>query len=422
MRERILVIGNGMASVRFAEALVQHAPARFDLTIVGAEPQPGYNRVLLSALLAQDVVQSDIVLRDHAWYESNGIRLIGGDAVSVIDASAKTASLQSGQRLAFDHCIFATGSHAIRLPIGGMDKPGVVTFRDLTDVAAMMEAAVAGQKVAVIGGGLLGIEAAYGLAKRGADVTLVHVMDRLMERQLDAAAAANVRKALIRRGVKVMLQKQTESILGEAAVTGLAFADGTSIEADMIVCAVGIRPNADLARASGLAVGRGILVNDAMASSLNGFYAIGECAEHQGVVYGLVEPAYAQAEVLAKRLAGEQTEFQSMVLATNLKVSGLPVFSAGDFMGGGSASGGTTETSGSQTVTLEDRKTRSYRKLVLRDNRLVGCVLVGEADDALWYLDLIRRGTDVSSARRLLIHGRAFAESALAQSGQSQAA
>jgi nitrite reductase (NADH) large subunit len=185
----------------------------------------------------------------------------------------------------------------------------------------------------------------------------------------------------------------------------------------MIVCAVGIRPNADLAKASGLAVGRGILVNDAMASNLDGFYAIGECAEHRGVVYGLVEPAYAQAEVLAKWLAGETAAFQSMVLATNLKVSGLPVFSAGDFMGGAA-----TETSDAQTVTLEDRKTRSYRKLVLRDNRLVGCVLVGEADDALWYLDLIRSGTDISSARRLLIHGRAFAESALAQSSQSQAA
>jgi nitrite reductase (NADH) large subunit len=414
MREQVLVVGNGMASVRFAETLMQCAPGRYDLTIVGAELQVGYNRVLLSALLAQDVAQKDIVLRDHAWYEDRGIRLISGDAVSTLDASAKTACLQSGRHVAFDQCIFATGSHAIRLPINGMDKQGVLTFRDLADVAAMAEAAVAGRKIAVIGGGLLGIEAAYGLAKCGADVTLVHVMDRLMERQLDAAAADLVRKALIRRGVKVMLQKQTESVLGETAATGLAFVDGTSIEADMIVCAVGIRPNADLAKAAGLAVGRGILVDDTMAASLDGFHAIGECAEHQGIVYGLVEPAYAQAEALARRMAGEQTLFQSMVLATNLKVSGLPVFSAGDFMGG--------DADGLQTVTLQDRKTRSYRKLVLRDTCLVGCVLVGETEDALWYLELIRSGADISSARRLLIHGRAFAESALAQPVALQAA
>jgi nitrite reductase (NADH) large subunit len=412
MRQRLLIIGNGMASVRLVESLVRTAPERFAITVVGAEPQPGYNRVLLSALLAQDVSAEDVILRDRAWYEGNGIRLISGDPVSTVSAEDKTAILTSGDMISFDQCVFATGSHPIRLPIPGMDKSGVITFRDLPDVAAMEEAALAKRRVAVIGGGLLGIEAAYGLARRGAEVTLVHVMDRLMERQLDAPAAALVAKALGKRGVTVLLSKQTLSVTGDAHATGLAFADGTSLEADMIVCAVGIRPNADLAKAAGLAVNRGIITDNSMTASLAGFHAIGECAEHGGVAYGLVEPAYAQAEALTQHLAGEAGVFTGMVLATNLKVSGLPVFSAGHFMGG----------EGLQSVTLQVRKTGTYRKLVFDGTRLAGCVLVGEADDALWYLDLIRRGVDVSAARRHLIHGRDFAEAALGEPGLLEAA
>jgi nitrite reductase (NADH) large subunit len=403
MQERLLVIGNGMASVRLVETLVRLAPGRFSITVIGAELQPGYNRVLLSALLAADVAEEDVILRDRAWYEANGIRLISGDPVLAVSVAGRMAGLASGEAIAFDACVFATGSHAIRLPIPGMDKEGVITFRDLPDVAAMEEAAVSKRRVAVIGGGLLGIEAAYGLAKRGADVTLVHVMDMLMERQLDAPAAALVRKALARKGVKVLLKKQTASVTGDASATGLAFADGAVLDADLVVCAVGIRPNADLARAAGLAVNRGIVIDDGMAANAPGFYAIGECAEHGGVAYGLVEPAYAQAEALARRLIGEKAGFEGMVLATNLKVSGLPVFSAGQFMGGEDL----------QSATLHDTRTGTYRKLVFDGSRLVGCVLVGEADDALWYLDLIRGCIDITPARRLLIHGRGFAEGAL---------
>jgi nitrite reductase (NADH) large subunit len=412
MRQRLLIIGNGMASVRLVETLVRIAPEQFTITVVGAEAQPGYNRVLLSALLAQDVSAEDVILRDHAWYESHNIRLISGDAVSTVSAEDKFATLASGDVISFDQCVFATGSHPIRLPMPGMDKPGVITFRDLPDVAVMEQAALAKRRVAVIGGGLLGIEAAYGLARRGAEVTLVHVMDRLMERQLDAPAAALVAKALEHKGVTVLLSRQTLSVVGDTHATGLAFADGTSLEADMVVCAVGIRPNADLAKAVGLAVNRGIIVNDGMATSLDGFHAIGECAEHGGIAYGLVEPAYAQAEALARRLIGETGAFTGMVLATNLKVSGLPVFSAGNFLGG----------DGLHSVTLQVRKTGTYRKLVFDGTKLAGCVLVGETDDALWYLDLIRRGIDVSSARRHLIHGRDFAELALGEPGLLEAA
>jgi nitrite reductase (NADH) large subunit len=405
---RLLVVGNGMASVRLVEQLVRRAPGRHDITVVGAEPAPGYNRVLLSALLARDVSGSEIILRDRDWYAANGVRLVTGAAVMTLDSGNRTAVLATGETIPFDDCVLATGSNPIKLPVPGMDKDGVIAFRDLPDVATMEAAAADKRRVAVIGGGLLGVEAAYGLARCGADVTLVHVMDRLMERQLDAPAAELLRKALGRRGVKVLLKRRTVAVTGDSRADGLAFADGGHLSAELVVCAVGIRPNADLAKAAGLAVNRGIVIDDHMAASLPGFHAVGECAEHRGVAYGLVEPAYAQAEALARRLCGEAAGFEGMTLATNLKVSGLPVFSAGALMGGETL----------HEATLTDYGRGRYRKLVFDGRRLVGCVLVGEADDALWYLDLIRRGVDVGAARGLLIHGRAFCENALSHTGQ----
>jgi nitrite reductase (NADH) large subunit len=405
VKEKLLIVGNGMASVRLVEALVRQAPEAFDITVVGSEQRAGYNRVLLSALLAKDVTEDEIILKDRAWYQAWNVHLISGDAVVSIDPLERSAVLTSGMMIPFNHCVFATGSHPIRLPIQGMNKPGVITFRDLDDVEVMENAAASHKKVAVIGGGLLGIEAAYGLAKRGADVTLVHVMDRLMERQLDAPAALLLKQAMRRKGVKVLLEKKTVAVSGDAVATGLIFDDAVRLEADLVICAVGIKPNADLAKATGLTVNRGIVVDDAMATSVHGFYAIGECAEHQGIAYGLVEPAYAQAEVLAANLIGHSRIFETMVLSTNLKVSGLPVFSAGAFIGG----------ENTHAITLQDRKTGAYRKLVLEGDRLTGCVLVGETEDALWYLDLIRKGVDISAARQSLIHGRTYAEAALGQ-------
>jgi nitrite reductase (NADH) large subunit len=409
---RLLIIGNGMASVRLVEALTRAGAPPFHITVVGAETEPGYNRVLLSALLARDVSRADCELRPRTWYAERGVDLVTGEMVTGIDLGARKATLGSGARIGFDECVFATGSDPIKLPTPGIDLPGVITFRDLRDVAAMEAAATGKRKVAVIGGGLLGIEAAYGLAKLGADVTLIHVMDRLMERQLDAPAARMLKRAIERKGVKVLLEKQTASITGETAATGLAFADGSSLDADLIVCAVGIRPNAALAKAAGLAVNRGIVVDDAMAASAAGFHAIGECAEHRGVAYGLVEPAYAQAEALAARLLGRARSFEGMVLATNLKVSGVPVFSAGNFLGA----------DGTQDAVLEDRPAGVYRKLVFAGDRLVGCVLIGDADDALWYLDLIREGRDITAARADLLHGRAYAEPALSRENLAKAA
>ncbi|MGL4241172.1 MAG: NAD(P)/FAD-dependent oxidoreductase, partial [Beijerinckiaceae bacterium] len=328
-----------------------------------------------------------------------GVRLVTGDPVASVDIDRKMATLASGEVIAFDQCAFATGSQPVRLPLPGADLPGVLAFRDLDDVAEMEVAAAASGRVAVIGGGLLGIEAAYGLAKRGADVTLVHVMPSLMERQLDARAAAVLKLQIERRGVKVMLERQTLRILGDSKVEGLAFADGSTLEADLIVFAVGIRPNAAIAKAAGLPVGRGIVVDDRLQVGVAGFHAIGECAEHRGQVYGLVEPAYQQAAVLAATLCGEAAAYAGTLMATNLKVSGVPVFSAGDFAGG----------DGAEEIVAEDRGAGLYKKLVIRDGRLAGVVLVGEADDALWYLDLIRTDCDVSGLRRGLLFGASFA-------------
>jgi len=308
--------------------------------------------------------------------------------------------------------VLATGSHPIRLPLPGMDKTGVIAFRDLNDVAAMEAMAAGRQAVAVIGGGLLGIEAAYGLARRGANVTLVHVMDRLMERQLDAGAAALLKRALERRGIRVMLNAATQAVEGGEHATGLRFADGTVLEAAQVVCAVGIRPNIDLAARAGLGIKRGVLVNDHLETSAAHVFALGECAEHRETVYGLVEPAYAQADILARRLSGEDASFAPMVLSTNLKVSGVPVFSAGDFEAAAPA----------EAVTLRDPHNGVYRKIVMREDRLIGCILVGDTSDGLWYLDLMRRGVNIGAARRSLIHGRGFAEKALSGAIKNRAA
>lgn len=410
--KRLLVIGNGMASVRLMETIVKLAPGHFDITIAGREAAPGYNRVLLSALLAGDVDEDGLTLRRADWYAAQGVKLLTGDAVAALDTTRRVATTESGRIIPFDICVLATGSHPVSLPLPGMNKQGVIAFRTLQDVAMMESAASRGDKVAVIGGGLLGIEAAYGLASRGAKVTLAHVVDRLMERQLDASAAALLRRALERRGIRILLNASTQAIEGEEHAEGLRFADGSFVEASQIVCAVGVRPNVDLAASAGLDVKRGVLVDDGLETSCPDVFAIGECAEHANTVYGLVEPAYAQADVLARRLTGEAASFSKMTLATNLKVSGVPVFSAGDF----------DAVEGSQTIVLRDSLRGVYRKLVLREDRLIGCILVGDTADALWYRDLLRSGADVSAARRMLIHGRAFAEPLLARNALVEAA
>jgi nitrite reductase (NADH) large subunit len=392
------VVGGGMAALRLIEEIAAVCPGRFETVLVGKEPHPPYNRVLLSSLLAGDAERADIELRPAEWLADTGAELICGDAAIELRPAEREVTLASGTRLAYDRLVLATGSNAIRLALPGAGLAGVATFRDLADVSAL-QAAAPGARAVVIGGGLLGIEAAYGLARRGLDVTLIHIMPRLMERQLDATGAALLRTAIEKLGVDVLLEADTAAIEGDGKAERVRLKDGRVIAAGLVVMAAGVRPESALARSGGLKVGRGILVDDTLKTSAPSIFAIGECAEHRGACYGLVEPAYAQAKTLAHHLAGLPARYEGSLLATNLKVSGVPVFSMGDFAG-----------EDAEAIVLEDQGAATYRKLVLREGRLAGAVLVGDTTDALWYRDLMCAGTPIAPLRDRLIFGRALAE------------
>ena len=390
MKERLVVVGNGMASLRFLARRTERAPGRFDVTVVGAEPVAAYNRVLLSSLLGGEVDEAACGFRLLPWYEEHGIRLITGAPVTQIDRENRLAIVGESQVLPFDTLVLAIGSLPIRLPLPGGDLPGVVTFRDLADVAAIRKAAVEHAKAVVIGGGLLGLEAAVGLARLGVDTTLLHVMDRVMERQLDHAAARIVKTAMEARGVRMRLSANTAAIEGDGRVERLRLKDDTVIPADLVVMSVGIKPSTALAQACGLALGRGITVDDRMATSDPRIFALGECAEHRGIAYGLVEPAYEQAEVLARHLVGEEAAYTGTSLATSLKVSGLPVFSAGVV--------DTPE--GADAVVMHDAGLGLYRKLTIQDGRLTGAVFVGDIAEQARCKDLIRTGAPLQPGDR----------------------
>lgn len=400
-KPRLLVIGNGMASLRFLEEVVAIAPGKFDITVAGEEPQPAYNRVLLSPILAGEIEPEQVPLKPRGWYQDHGVRLLTGTSVERLDAGLKIATIAEGETIAFDTCVLATGSNAIKLPVPGKDLEGVEVFRTLADVPRLTRAAQGGEHVVVIGGGLLGIEAAYGLKRSGANVTLLHLMDRLMERQLDAEGAGLLKTAIEARGISVLLQADTEQIEDEPHARVVCLKDGRRIRASLVIMAIGIKPNARLPAAAGIATGRGVIVSDDMQTNVAGIYAIGECAEHDGVVYGLVEPVYEQARVAAHVICGRAASFSRMTLATNLKVSGLPVFSAGDVDG-----------RGCEHIIWRDCPGGSYRKFAIRDDRLTGAVLVGDTSDALWYRDLIRDGADITKLRTGLAFGRTCAEAA----------
>ena len=398
---KLLVIGNGMASLRFLEEIVALAPDRFDITVAGEEPEPAYNRVLLSPLLSREIDTDGIAMKPRAWYAANGITLITGVKVTAVDTEQRTAKLADGRSLSFDSCVFATGSSPIRLPIPGSELAGVQVFRSVADIGRLLPAAHRGEMAIVIGGGLLGFEAAYGLQRAGAKVTLLHLMDRLMERQLDATAAAVLKIALEAKGITVCLSAETARIEGQTSVEKIVLLDGREIPTSLVVMAAGIRPNAALAAEANIATKRGIIVDDQMQTNVPGIYAIGECAEHQGTVYGLVEPAYEHARIAAHSICGAPAQYTGTVLATNLKVSGVPVFSAGDFEG-----------AEREHIVWNDCANGSYRKFVIRENLLTGVVLIGDTTDALWYRDLIRSGEPIAKFRSTLAFGRGYAEAA----------
>jgi nitrite reductase (NADH) large subunit len=400
MSEPLVIVGNGMAAARLCENLAKRALGRYAIALIGEEPQLAYNRVLLSAVLAGDVPANEISLQSASWWRDRGVTLCYGVGATAADLSAHSVTLADGKKLKFSKLVFATGSRPVRLPIPGADLPGIRTFRDMADVQSISRAACRSTRVVVIGGGLLGIEAAYGLAKAGAAVTLVHLMDRLMERQLDPRAAAMLKRAVEAKGIDVRLNLGTTRFAGDGRVEAVHFNDGSMLAADMVVVAVGIKPNTELAAGAGLAVNRGIVVDDHLATSKADVYAIGECAEHRGICYGLVEPVNEQAHVLAERLSGRGAGYGGSVNATNLKVSGVHVFSAGDFLG----------QPGTESIVLADTGLSIYRKLVIAGDRLLGAILYGDTSDALWYLELIRSGAPVESFRADLAFGRAMAE------------
>jgi nitrite reductase (NADH) large subunit len=403
MGEPLVVIGNGMAAARFVEELAKRALGRHAVAVIGEEPRLAYNRVLLSALLAREVGVSEIELKPALWWRERGVTLRYGMRATAVDPTARKVRLSSGTQLPFSKLVFATGSRPIKLAIPGMELPGVLTFRDIDDVDTIAKAA--GARVVVIGGGLLGLEAAHGLAKARAQVTVVHLMDRLMERQLDERAARMLRRTVEAKGIAVRLEAETARIIGNGRVEAVELRDGSTIPADAVVVAVGIRANVELARTAGLKVNRGIAVDDHLETSVTGLHAIGECAEHRGCCYGLVQPAYEQAQVLARRLAGENATYPGSVLTTNLKVAGVNVFSAGDFL---------ATTAGADEIVLNDPGVGLYKKLVIADGRLIGAVLFGDIADGPWYLELIRSRSSVERLRDALAFGRELASRAAA--------
>ena len=394
-KPHLIVIGNGMAGCRAVEELLARDPARFRITIIGAERQVNYNRIMLSSVLAGEKAFADIVINDADWYAAHGITLIAGDPVDAIDRRRKLVTTRSGRSEAYDKLILATGSDPVIIPVPGSDLPGVATFRDMDDIDRMLRAAAAGGDAVVIGGGLLGLEAAHGLALRGMKVTVLHLMPTLMERQLDEAAGWLLKAALEARGQTILTGADTAEIFGPGKVAGVRLRDGREIPAALVVMAVGIRPNVALARAAGLAVGRGIHVDDDLVTSDPDVLAVGECAEHRGQVYGLVAPLWEMCRSLADALVGTPSGYTGSDTATSLKVSGIDVFSAGDLAGG----------AGCEDIVMRDAARGIYKRVVLRDDRVVGAVLCGDARDGGWYFDLLKRRTDVTAIRDTLIFG-----------------
>ena len=400
IRRRLVVIGNGMAGMRTVEELLQLAPERYDITVFGAEPHVNYNRILLSPVLAGEKREEEIVLHSLEWYAEHRVTLHAGDPAVHIDRRRRIVRSRKGVELPYDRLLIATGSKPIILPVPGAQLTGVVTFRDLADVATMLEAARTFRKAVVIGGGLLGLEAANALSLRGMQVTVVHLVGSLMERQLDEAASALLRESLEARGLQFHMPAKTTAILGEQRVTGVRFDDGAQIEADLVVMAAGVRPNVELASQAGLRCERGVLVDDTLQTFDPSVYAVGECVQHRNSTFGLVAPLWEQARVCAVHLAEMgMSRYHTTLTATQLKVTGIDLYSAGDF----SASAGT------EVLVMRDKRRGIYKRLVIRDNRLRGAVLYGDATDGAWYFDLMTGGQDIGKFREHLLFGPSLA-------------
>ncbi len=398
MKQNLIVIGAGMASGRALEQLFAAAPDAYDVTLFNAEPRGNYDRIMLSPVLAGDKTYEDIIIHDSQWYADNNVTCRFGEKIVAIDRVVKTVTADNGDVLPYDKLVFGTGSNPFIIPLPGHDLDGVIAYRDLEDTQLMM-AKGKGDKVVVIGGGLLGLEAAAGMAAHGVDVTVVHIMGHLMERQLDEAAGYLLKKSLEEKGITVLCGANSKEIKGtDGKVSALMLDDGTELPCDLLVMAVGIRPNIALATEAGLATGRGIHVDDQMLTSDENILGVGECVEHDGAVFGLVAPLYDQAKVVAKTLLGEEAKFTQKTLSTKLKVTGCDLFSAGDF----------AEGPGREDIVFRDPARGVYKRLVIEGDKIIGAVMYGDTADGSWFFQMIKDGTEISDMRETLIFGPSY--------------
>ena len=396
---RLVMVGNGMAGVRTIEELLKLAPDLYEITIFGAEPHPNYNRILLSPVLAGEQTLDEIVLNPFDWYHEHGITLHAGKKVVEVDRIRRVVRAEDGTEAPYDRLLLCTGSNPFMLPVPGKDLKGVIAYRDISDTNTMIETAATHRNAVVIGGGLLGLEAANGLMLRGMSVTVVHVAPWLMERQLDDVAGRLLQKSLSERGLKFLIGAQTQELVGgeDGRVKAIRFKDGSEQPADLVVMAVGIRPNTELAEKMGLLVNRGIVVNDTLQTVTDArIYSVGECAAHRGTAYGLVAPLFEQAKVAANHLAELGIgRYQGSLTSTKLKVTGIDLFSAGEFMGG----------EGTEEIVMSDPYAGVYKKLVIRDDKLIGACLYGDTVDGSWYFKLLRDGRSIADIRDKLMFG-----------------
>ncbi len=408
MRQRLVVIGNGMAGMKAVEEVLATAPEHFQITVFGAEPHGNYNRIMLSSVLCGDKNIDEIMINTRQWYLDNNITLYAGQdkAVVDIDRAKRCVMAKDGTRADYDRLLIATGSKPFLLPVPGNDLDGVLAFRDIRDVKQMLDYADNHRHAVVLGGGLLGLEAASGLVERGMDVTVVHHHKVLLNRQLDIEAAKMLQAELQSRGVKFKMPAKTEALLdnGEGHIEGVRFEDGSELPCDMFVMAIGVRPNMALAERVGLHCERGIVVNDTLQTFDPSIYAVGECIQHRNLTFGLVAPLFDQAKVCARHLCGEDAgAYRTQPTSTKLKVTGINLFSVGNFVGDGEC----------EFILFRDPKQNVYKKLVLKNDRIVGVVLYGDTREGPWYQTLLEQGTDVSAMRSLLIFGEAYAAPAL---------
>jgi NAD(P)H-dependent nitrite reductase small subunit len=404
---KLVLVGNGLAGMRCLEDLLDMAPDRYDVTVIGEEPWGNYNRIMLSPVLSGDKTIEDIMLHPHAWYADKNIRFIAGDAAVRIDRPRKQVYTEKGLMVDYDRLILATGSKPFIPPVNGADLDGVISFRDIYDVNKMLDYCKAKQNAVVIGGGLLGLEAANGLKQRGMNVTVLHLMDRIMERQLDAKASQMLRHSIEQKGISIITEANTEALLADdnGHVKQVRLKDGTLLDADLVVFAVGIRPNMALAQSAGLRCNRGVLVNDTMQTYDPSIYAVGECIEHRNQTFGLVEPLWGQAFICASHLAehGSLT-FKAPTVPTQLKVSGCDVFSAGRI-----DLESTEPAEDFEDIVLNDEKRQIYKRIIIQKDKVVGAVLFGDTEDGVWYAELISDQTAIGSIRNKLLFGKDFA-------------